>query len=52
VALPVRGLHLGQRGAEMNIWQILALVVGLGVIGVAMYNTPRDPKVFKKKHQL
>ena len=35
----------------MNIWQILALVVGLGVIGVAMY-TRRDPKVFKKKHQL
>jgi hypothetical protein len=27
----------------MNIWQILALVVGLGVIGVAMY-TPRDPQ--------
>lgn len=35
----------------MNIWQILALVVAMGVVGIAVY-TPKDPKVFKKKHSL
>jgi hypothetical protein len=31
----------------MNIWQILALVVGLGVIGVAMY-TLEIPKCSRR----